>query len=400
MKKYLFTAIAATLATAAFAQETAQEVIIEQTATTSAGVASSGKSNWFISAGAGAQVFFGDHDRQRSFGQRISPALDIAVGKWVTPVVGMRLMYSGLSAKGATQDEGTSHGPFSNGKPLSNKPWSGYWLTESKFDFMNLHFDVMFDLCNWIGGYNPGRVYSVIPYGGVGYARTWNRPHENAISGQIGILNSFHVSKAFDINLDVRATAFNDNFDGQEGSAHFDGLVTANLGITYRFAPRGFSALKEVVTVREYDNDAVNALRAQVADLIAKNEKLEREKGKAVTHKVVEYVGGKYIIYFPINVSSLNNADRAQLEMCSNAIKAASPETKFLIMGYADKATGTPEINEILSRTRAENVRACLVNEFGINANRFEVKWKGGVDNMFFDDPSLSRVVIVSPISK
>lgn len=69
-------------------------------------------------------------------------------------------------------------------------------------------------------------------------------------------------------------------------------------------------------------------------------------------------------------------------------------------MGYADKATGTPEINEILSRTRAENVRACLVNEFGINANRFEVKWKGGVDNMFFDDPSLSRVVIVSPISK
>ena len=39
-------------------------------------------SNWFISAGVGGQVFFGDHDRQASFGDRIAPAVDIAVGKW------------------------------------------------------------------------------------------------------------------------------------------------------------------------------------------------------------------------------------------------------------------------------------------------------------------------------
>ena len=145
----------------------------------------------------------------------------------------------------------------------------------------------------------------------------------------------------------------------------------------------------------------MNSLRAQVDQLVAQNEKLERElAGKAVAHKVVEYVGGKYIIYFPINVSALNNADRAQLEMCAKAIKDAPKDSKFLIMGYADKATGTPEINEILSRARAESVRACLVNEHGIDASRFEVQWKGGVGNMFYNDPTLSRVVIISPIDK
>ena len=54
-------------------------------------------SNWFVSAGAGVQVYFGEHDSQQSFGKRLSPALDIAVGKWFTPGIGVRFMYSGLS---------------------------------------------------------------------------------------------------------------------------------------------------------------------------------------------------------------------------------------------------------------------------------------------------------------
>lgn len=41
--------------------------------------------NWFITVGAGPQVMFGDHDKQVGFGKRISPSLDIAVGKWFTP---------------------------------------------------------------------------------------------------------------------------------------------------------------------------------------------------------------------------------------------------------------------------------------------------------------------------
>lgn len=406
MKKIFVIAGMLSMAGSVMAQEAATDtiasetVVAEEIVSEEVKVPSPGKCNWFVSAGAGPQVYFGDHDRQRKFGERIAPALDIAVGKWITPGIGLRLMYSGLYAKGATQN-----GVYQSGGPISGKPWHGYWLNESKFDFMNLHVDVMFDLCNLIGGYNPERVYSCIPYGGVGFAHVWNKPHNQSITGVLGVLNAFHISKAFDINADLRATAFNDNFDGSEGESKFEGLLTLSLGVTYKFAPRGFFNKKEIVKVTQYkfDNDAVNELRAQVADLVARNERLEKElqgAGKTVTHTVVKSVGADYLIYFPINVSSLSDADRAQLDLCAKVIKESAADSKYMIIGYADKSTGSPEINEILSRERAESVRSCLVNEFGVPVSRLEVSWKGGVGNMFYDDPALSRVVIITPVKK
>ena len=91
-------------------------------------------SNWFISVGAGGNVYFGDHDRQADFGKRIAPALDIAVGKWFIPEVGVRLMYSGLSAKGATQTDVHVDG---------DEMW-GDWLKDQKFNFFNIRLDAMF----------------------------------------------------------------------------------------------------------------------------------------------------------------------------------------------------------------------------------------------------------------
>ncbi len=391
MKKLFVSAIALAVAGSVMAQDMVSETVVAEEE-----IPSSAKSNWFISAGAGPQVFFGDHDKQRKFGERISPALDIAVGKWLTPGIGLRLMYSGLYAKGATQN-----GTFQSGGPISGKPWNGYWLNESKFDYMNLHVDLMFDLCNIIGGYNPNRFYSCIPYGGVGYAYIWNKPHNQSITGNIGVLNSFHISKAFDINADLRATAFNDSFDGAEGDSKLEGMLSLTVGVTYKFAPRGFLSKKEkeIVTVYQYDNDAVNALRAQVNELVAKNEKLEKDlaKGKNTSHSIVKLVGADYLIYFPINVSKLSDADRAQLDMCAKAIKESPKDAKYMIIGYADNSTGSAEINEILSRKRAESVRECLVNEFDVPVSRLDISWKGGVGNMFYDDPSLSRVVIITP---
>lgn len=402
LKAILAASLAAFFAMGANAQETEviEEIIETGTAAKGMALTSDWKSNWFISAGGGAQVLFGDHDRQREFGQRISPALDIAVGKWITPSVGLRLMYSGLYAKGATQN-----GEFSTGVRISGKPWEGYWLENSKIDFMDLHIDVMFDLCNLIGGYNANRPYSIAFYAGGGYAHTWNTPkkgahHKEGIVGNVGFFNMFHLGKAWDINLDLRLSAINDGFDGAMGQAPFDGLTTATLGVTYRFAPRGWKVRREIVTIHEYDNDAVNELRTQVTNLVEENEKLEKDvrKGEKVTHNTVEYVGGDYLIYFPINVSELSLADRAQLEQCANSIKAAPKGARFYVIGYADKSTGTAEINEILSRARAESVRKCLVNEFGVNPACLDMEWKGGVDNMFYNDPELSRVVIISPV--
>lgn len=399
MKKFLCISAALAVIVPAGAQnvETVTVTETESVENISGSAATGGRYNWFIQAGAGPQVFFGDHDRQRKFGERISPALDIAVGKWFTPVIGARIMYSGLYFKGATQN-----GAFQSGGAISGKPWTGYWLNESKVNFMNLHADVMFDLVNLIGGYNPNRVYGLALYAGAGFGYTWNRAsaadhsHKQGITGNIGLMNMFHISKAFDINLDIRGMAVHDGFDGADGNRPFDALFSVTAGITYRFAPRGWVTTRVKETISIVDNEALNALRARISELEARNRELQARADKTQT-MVVDNDGSTYLAYFPINVSEVSKADRAQLEQCANMIKASDKDLKFVITGYADRQTGTSEINETLSRERAQNVRACLVVEYGIDPSRFEVQWKGGVGNMFFDDPALSRCVIITP---
>ena len=116
--------------------------------------------NWFVSAAGGGQVYFGDHDRQASLGDRIAPALDIAVGKWFSPSIGVRLMYSGLSMKGATQKGALAH---STGEDVPGKGGNGYWLEKQKFNYFNIHADALFNLSNIICGYNDHRFYKSLP---------------------------------------------------------------------------------------------------------------------------------------------------------------------------------------------------------------------------------------------
>ena len=70
------------------------------------------------------------------------------------------------------------------------------------------------------------------------------------------------------------------------------------------------------------------------------------------------------------------------------------------ILCYADKGTGSIERNVILSKNRARVVYECLVNEFGVPKKQLRVDHKGGVDNMFYNDPRLSRAVITRVVEE
>ncbi len=189
--------------------------------------------NWFVSVGGGAQIYFGDHDRQAEFGKRLSPALDIAVGKWFTPGIGVRLMYSGLSAKGATgryESGGLVHATGEVVPGWENA--AGGELQYSKFNYYNFHADALFNLSNLLFGYNEKRLYNLSVYGGVGVIHASDEPTVTDISGHFGLLNSFRLSSAFALNLDVRGTIANDDLDGEIGGRG-DGLLSATIGLTY-----------------------------------------------------------------------------------------------------------------------------------------------------------------------
>ena len=345
-------------------------------------------SNWFVSAGGGVNLYFGDHDKQVKFGKRLAPAVDVAIGKWFTPGIGVRFAYSGLSVKGATQT-----GIHSTGEEVPGKGGYGYWLTKQKFNYFNFHLDAMFNVSNLLFGYNPNRVYSLSPYVGLGVMKTNDTPKATEIAGHFGLLNSFRLCDALDLNLDIRGTLVSDAFDGEAYGRGGEGMLSATVGLTYKFKKRGWDKAKTVVRI---DNRAINALRQQLSDAEAENERLKRALAEGNREKAKEIVtkASANLVTFQIGKATLSNEARANLGMMAEAIKSGDKSVVYTITGYADAGTGSKRINERLSKRRAEAVFNCLVKEFGVSESQLRVDHKGGVDNMFYDDPRLSRAVI------
>ena len=344
-------------------------------------------SNWFVTAGGGALIFFGDHNMQMKFGDRLSPALDIGFGKWFTPGIGVRFMYSGLTIKGATQN-----GSHSTGKVYD----ASQWLDEQKFDFMNIHGDVLFNASNLLCGYNEKRFWSVTPYVGLGWILTWETSRARNFNASIGLINSFRLSSAFDLNLDVRGTATKDEFDGERGGRKEEGLLSVTVGVTYKFPRRtwGRSTVKTIT----FSDEELRLMREQLKAMNDENNRLKNElveTSNKVTERVVEtnILSAPYLVTFQISRYALSNEARVNIGFQAKIMKE-NKNAVYTIIGYADKGTGTKEFNQFLSKSRAEAVYNCLVNEFGVPASQLKITYEGGVDNMFYDDPRVSRAVI------
>ena len=344
-------------------------------------------SNWFVTAGGGALIFFGDHNMQMKFGDRLSPALDIGFGKWFTPGIGVRFMYSGLTIKGATQN-----GSHSTGKVYD----ASQWLDEQKFDFMNIHGDVLFNASNLLCGYNEKRFWSVTPYVGLGWILTWETPRARNFNASIGLINSFRLSSAFDLNLDVRGTATKDEFDGERGGRKEEGLLSVTVGVTYKFPRRtwGRSTVKTIT----FSDEELRLMREQLKAMNDENNRLKNElveTSNKVTERVVEtnILSAPYLVTFQISRYALSNEARVNIGFQAKIMKE-NKNAVYTIIGYADKGTGNKEFIQFLSKSRAEAVYICLFNEFGVPASQLKITYEGGVDNMFYDDPRVSRAVI------
>ena len=175
--------------------------------------------NWFISGGVGAQMYFGDNDGKADFGKRLAPALDIAVGKWFTPGIGLRVAYNGLQAKGATP---YANGPLVDGGQYSN----GYY--KEKWNVVNLHGDVLLNLTNMFCGYKEDRLYSFIPYVGAGFVHTGKGPGYDELGINAGLINRFRLSSALDLNVELRGLLMKGAF----GNSGPEGLAGLTVGVT------------------------------------------------------------------------------------------------------------------------------------------------------------------------
>lgn len=390
MKKCLMLlAAASVVVTLPLKAQVVEEVAVVQVQDKYPVITNSFWDNWFFSLGGGASVLMGDGDHAGSFGKRISPTLNVAVGKWFTPGVGLRLQYSGLQAKGFTDQKDADY-------VRGNQFKGGYY--KQRFDYMNLHGDVLFNLNALFGGYNRQRVYEVIPFVGAGFIHNYTKPRREALALNVGVLNRFRLSDALDINVEFSALGTEDKFDGEiGGSRSFDSMLNLTAGITYRFPSRGFRRpVPQLISQTE-----LALLQDNLAVMAARNAELQNALAEAKSQPVAEVTETEVVIpsdiaprtvFFSIGSSEVSPREAMNLSYLAEQMKQF-PQTTYTVNGYADAATGSAEFNKQLSLKRAQAVVDVLVHKYGIAADRLKADANGGVDR--FGQPILNRVVLV-----
>lgn len=390
MKKCLMLlAAASVVVTLPLKAQVVEEVAVVQVQDKYPVITNSFWDNWFFSLGGGASVLMGDGDYAGSFGKRISPTLNVAVGKWFTPGVGLRLQYSGLQAKGFTDQKDVDY-------VRGNQFKGGYY--KQRFDYMNLHGDVLFNLNALFGGYNRQRVYEVIPFVGAGFIHNYTKPRREALALNVGVLNRFRLSDALDINVEFSALGTEDKFDGEiGGSRSFDSMLNLTAGITYRFPSRGFRRpVPQLISQAE-----LALLQDNLAVMAARNAELQNALAEAKSQPVAEVTETEVVlpsdiaprtVFFSIGSSEVSPREAMNLSYLAEQMKQF-PQTTYTVNGYADAATGSAEFNKQLSLKRAQAVVDVLVHKYGIAADRLKADANGGVDR--FGQPILNRVVLV-----
>lgn len=97
-------------------------------------------------------------------------------------------------------------------------------------------------------------------------------------------------------------------------------------------------------------------------------------------------------VFFTIGSAKVSKRESMNLSYMAETMKN-NPESTYVVNGYADSATGTPEFNQQLAKKRAEAVIKVLVDEYGVDASRLSVGKTEAVDS--FGEPILNRVVLV-----
>jgi outer membrane protein OmpA-like peptidoglycan-associated protein len=76
-----------------------------------------------------------------------------------------------------------------------------------------------------------------------------------------------------------------------------------------------------------------------------------------------------------------------------------NPDANIVVSGYADKSSGSAEVNDALSKKRAVNVANTLIKQYGIGLDRIQVKWFGA-NKQPNANPTMNRLVLIETIKQ
>ena len=363
MKKFLIMLAIAGVSLTSLAQET-------ETATEKYSVATNSFwSNWFVQGGVQWTAFYSSlehgfdtsNNPLKSF--RSNPQASVAIGKWFTPGLGLRTKVSGIWGK-------------ANG---------------DSFKYWNAQEQVLFNLSNMFCGYNPKRVYNCIPFAGAGFARNMSSDMY-AMGMSIGLLNEFNINKRVAINLELGWNRLENDFyseghanNGPRGWDSHDNSLYAELGLTLNIGKTGWAKVPDVDAIKALSQSQIDALNAQLADSKSENERLkamlnEKPKEVAMPESIKQFITTPVSVFFNIGKTDVANPkDLVNVEALAKYAKTNN--SKIMVTGFADSATGTPQINQKLSVKRAEIVKGELI-KMGVHADNISTQAHGGVETL------------------
>ncbi len=333
--------------------------------------------NIFVSVGGGGQVSLKDANYSNGFWRAVQPNVYVGLGKMINPLWSGRIEASGWRAMERT--------------PADNHMTKNY---------VGANLDAIFNLTNWVLGYNPDKVFELSVFAGPGATFIKNKKDDITARPVVsaGLQAKFNFNKFLSLDIEGRM-AGQEDIVTQKGHGWY---ATLTGGLTYTFGGKKFANCNERLELclaeQKMLNDQVNADKAQISDLenqLAAAKRAAANKPAPVVQTVTkdcDPTAGPVAVFFEIGKSNIDARGKANIQLAAKAVKA-DPNGKYSVTGYADKATGTAKLNQKLSEKRAKAVYDALIAA-GVDKAQLEEVGAGAQPNMF-NSNALNRVVIV-----
>ena len=374
-----------------------QTVIVEETVTTyqqapecKTHYSSSWRDNWFIQLGAGVQTpAVEKYLPQGDTKQHYSPVYNIGFGHWFSPYLGFRI----------------------SGQYGNKLRWD--FIEKNKAQMATVNADLMWDMTSSICGVNPNRVFSFIPFVGIGGTYLWDMPtatsndynadvtaHRHSqwmLPVTAGIQLRFRLCKYVDFFAEARAQMYGDNFNNYSQGNPVDVDLSAIGGLSFTIGGRkfeGYNPCEYTAKINQL-NSQVNDLRGELAATTAALASAEAQlpcPDVQVQEQVTVQGPMLSAVRFAINSSRITPEEMVNVYNVAEYLKA-NPSATITICGYADKDTGTSSYNQALSQRRAEAVKDTLTKHYGIDASRLTVKAFGSSTQPYAEN-NWNRIVI------
>ena len=330
------------------------------------------KSHAFITLQGGAQYTLGE----AKFKDLISPNVQLGIGYQFNPWFAARIQANGWQSKGG---------------------WNSYaqhpFTYTYKWNYVAPGLDLMFDMTNLIGGWNPNRFLSVVLFVGGGANIAWKNDEANAIAANVqqlddykleylwdgtkvrpfgrgGLQLGFRLSDAVSLLLEGNANILGDKYNSKKADNpdwYFNALAGLRINLGKTRATETKDVYRDVVvydTIYKYIQEPV----------IPQKEQIRRD------------------VFFTINSTVITDAEMQKVKEIAEYLNKY-PEAKVVVSGYADKGTGNERINARLAAQRADVVVNTLKKDYGIAENRITYDSYGDKVQPF-EENDLNRVSI------